>query len=252
MHRPIVIVTGANGGLGIEVVKHLWYKEWNVITTYRNNDDKLRAFAKEIDDDTTAARSSSALTNASFKVHLTDPVEINAFAEKVLKLYGTPWAVINLAGSSSNAMSWKLDPDEFTMILNENLMSTFLVNRAFTPSMRTAGQGRIINTSSIVGETGIAGASHYAAAKAGIIGLTKSLALELAPKNITVNALGLGYFDVGLINDVPRSMIDAIIEKTPLKRLGTASDLAPTIQFLLSAGSSFITGQTININGGLT
>lgn len=262
MHRQTVIVTGANGGLGLSVVKYLWLAGYNVISTFRNDRSQLDALASDIAAALPVIFNDHAGGNASlptleeimassYYVDVTNDVSVNVFAEDVLEKHGTPYGIVNLAGGSTNGMSWKLSVSEFKATIDQNLLSAFLVNRAFIPAMRGAGAGRIINTSSVVGETGVVGAAHYSAAKAGIIGLTKSLALELAPKNITVNALGLGYFDSGLINDVPRSMIDNIIERTPLKRLGTAHDLCTTIMFLLGEGA-FITGQTININGGLT
>jgi NAD(P)-dependent dehydrogenase (short-subunit alcohol dehydrogenase family) len=261
MHRQTVIVTGANGGLGLSVVKYLWLAGYNVIATYRNDRSKLDFLASDIaaalpiifNDRVSEGElmpTDEKIRANSYFVDVIDDESVKVFAENVLETHGTPYGIINLAGGSSNAMSWKMSSKEFKTIVEQNLLSTWLVTCAFVPAMRSANRGRIINASSVVGETGVIGAAHYAAAKAGVVGLTKSLALELAPKNITVNALGLGYFDSGLITSVPQPALDNIIEKTPLKRLGTAHDLCSTILFLLSEGA-FITGQTININGGL-
>jgi 3-oxoacyl-[acyl-carrier protein] reductase len=117
--------------------------------------------------------------------------------------------------------------------------------------MRAQAYGKIINFSSIVAFTGIIGSAHYSASKAGIVGLSKSLSLELANKNINVNTIALGYFDRGLINDVPENIQNEIKEKTPLKRFGTADEVSSLVNYLLSNNSNFTTGQVFHLNGGL-
>jgi NAD(P)-dependent dehydrogenase (short-subunit alcohol dehydrogenase family) len=147
-------------------------------------------------------------------------------------------------------MSWKLSLADFNAVLQANLVSTFLATRAFLPGMREQGGGRIINVSSIVGHTGVAGASHYCAAKAGIDGFTRAVALECASRKVTVNALALGYFDKGIITEVPAEILEVIKGQIPFKRLGSASELQPLVAYLLSPAAEFMTGQVLHLNGG--
>lgn len=241
--RPIVI-TGANGGLGSSLVKHLWNEGWQVIGTYRTSCERIK---REFPDDLDHTNRKVAEFH---NVHLLNESKVDEFAGLVIARYGAPWAIINLAGGSTNSMSWKMTATQFRDVLDQNLVTTFNVCKAFIPAMRDTGSGRIINASSVVGFTGVVGASHYAAAKAGIVGLTKSLALELAPK-VSVNALAMGYFNVGLIEDVSPEIQKLVIDKTPAKRLGETKELNALVSFLLKEESAFITGQALHINGGL-
>jgi NAD(P)-dependent dehydrogenase (short-subunit alcohol dehydrogenase family) len=232
-----ILLTGASGGLGTELVKFL-INDYNVVCQYRKNDGPLRQiFGEKFD-------------NHCFKAELTDETQVTELKKKV-ETFGPTWGIINLAGASSNSMSWKMSATQFKDAFSDNLLSTFLVSREFIPGMREQNAGRIINISSVIAFTGAIGASHYCAAKAGVVGLTKALALELANKNITVNALALGYFDRGLITQVPVAMQDDVRNRTPLKRFGHVHEMAGMIRYLLSDDGSFTTGQVHHINGGI-
>ena len=178
-------------------------------------------------------------------------IEVAQMGEKILSEHGSIWGVINLAGGSSNSMSWKLSKIDFMSIIEQNLLSTFLCSKQFIPSMRKNKEGRLINISSIVAFSGIAGASHYCSAKAGVIGLTKALALELAPSNVTVNAIALGYFNYGLINQVSPELQEKLKSNIPLKRFGDIIELYGALIFLLNDAGAYTTGQVLHINGGL-
>jgi NAD(P)-dependent dehydrogenase (short-subunit alcohol dehydrogenase family) len=147
-------------------------------------------------------------------------------------------------------MSWNLSLDDYKKVIDDNLTSTFLMCREFTPSMRSAGCGRIINVSSVIAHSGVAGASHYCAAKAGVEGFTKSIAIELSRKNITANAVALGYFETGIIDQVPKEAQDKIKALTPAGRFGRVEEFAGVVKYLLSDSSSFMTGEVLNVNGG--
>lgn len=253
MHRKVVIVTGANGGLGSSLVLHLLFAGYDVRTTFRSQRTELDVVLNQYRDFLKGDND----VDDSYTFKIADPVQVNldddsdvaAFARSV---DGAPWGLINLAGASTNAMSWKMTSKQFERAFRDNLLSAFNICKTFVPVMRDAGWGgRIINISSVVAQTGVIGASHYAAAKAGLLGFTKSLALELAPKKITANAIALGYFNTGLITHVSEQMQQAIIAKTPVNRLGEPHDFNTLTEFLLSESSSFITGQTLNLNGGL-
>jgi NAD(P)-dependent dehydrogenase (short-subunit alcohol dehydrogenase family) len=171
--------------------------------------------------------------------------------QDIEKKLGPVLGLVNVAGSSSNSMSWKTSLSDFKKAIDDNLTSTFLSCREFIPGMRERGAGRIINIASIVACTGAAGAAHYAAAKGGVISFTKSISLELAPKNITANAIALGFFEYGIISHLTPEMQTDVKSRIPLKRFGNAQDIGSYIHFLLSEGAAFTTGQTIHINGGL-
>ena len=169
---------------------------------------------------------------------------------EISKNLGPVAYLINVAGASTNSMSWKMSKKDFMDIFEANVLSAFLCSKAVVPQMREMQFGRIINFSSIVGSTGVVGAAHYSAAKAALIGLTKSMALELASKKITVNAVALGYFNAGLIESVPENIRTQIRGNIPMNRFGEEDDIGSAIQYLISNEASFLTGQTLHLNGG--
>lgn len=185
------------------------------------------------------------------KAELTDESDVKQLRALANERFGRIWGLVNLAGGSSNRLIWKMTKTDFEDVVANNLMSAFLCLREFAPDFREHGGGRVINVSSIAAFTGAAGASHYCAAKAGVVGFTRAAALELAPKTVTVNVLALGYFDQGIIDHVPANIQDEIRARTPLKRLGIVSEAAAAIDYLLSQHAAFVTGQVLHINGGL-
>lgn len=240
--KPILI-TGAGGGIGSALVSDLFDRGYTRIACqYRSDSPELRAVFKVRGLD---------FDKSCFKADLTDEVQVADLGDKVhVALGGKIWGVVNLAGASSNAMSWKMPLDKFRDVIDANLTTTFLTCRELIPDMREAGGGRIINTSSVVAFTGTVGAAHYCAAKAGIVGFTRAIALELASKGITANTLALGYFETGLINHLTQELQSDIKSKTPLKRFGHVSEIGGLVDFLLSDAGAFTTGQVLHMNGG--
>lgn len=240
-----ILITGAGGGLGCALVNDLLsIDEFSIVCQYRSNSLELKNVFEKHD---------ISFDSRCFYAELTDDLSVNMLKHNVNTVFSNQlYAIINLAGGSTNCMSWKMTSKEFKQIVDTNLLSAFNVCNAFTPNLRNQYYGRIINISSVVANIGTIGAVHYCAAKAGIEGLTKSLALELANKNITVNALELGYFNHGLIHQLSDELKNTIKEKTPLKRFGTNSEFTGIVKFLLSDESSFITGQVIGVNGGIS
>lgn len=239
-----LLITGASGGIGLALVEYfLSTGERNIVCQYRSNANDLKALYTKYDVDFEK--------HCHFVVDLSEEWHIEKLHKDMLEKTGPIWGVLNLAGGSSNGMSWKLSREDFTNVFKNNLLSTFLVSKEFIPELREQKGGRIINVSSVVGFTGAAGAAHYSAVKAGIVGLTKSMALELANKNITVNALGLGYFEYGLIDDLPKPLQEDVKSKTPVKRFGKGSEIGGAVKFLMSEEGAFTTGQVMHINGGI-
>ena len=242
MSTQVTLITGANGGIGQYVVRYLLSQgHRNIFCHYRSHSQGMMDALAQAGLDT---------DKHSFRADLDDESSIEDMARFIQTGFGGVCNLINVAGSSSNAMSWKMSKEEFTRVLNDTLVTTFLCCKAFVPGMRERGRGRIVNFSSIVGATGIAGAAHYAAAKAGLVGFTKSLALELAPKGITANALALGYFDTGLIQTVAPEMQAEIIKRIPAGRFGSQADIGSAVKYLISDEAQFLTGQVIHLNGG--
>lgn len=242
MKNGHILITGSNGGVGLYVTEYLLKNGFkNLICHYRNSSEKISKLLEQYD---LSPKSHLAQANLSDEESITkmgsDLVSRGIFINRIL----------NIAGSSKNGMSWKLTGSDFRQIIESNLISAFLTSKEFLPKMREQGFGRIVNFTSIVGFTGVAGASHYCAAKAGLVGLTKSMALELANKGITSNAIALGYFDTGLIEQVPANLQEEIKKKIPLGRFGSKEDIGAAAMFLLSESSGFITGQVLHLNGG--
>lgn len=243
METGPIVITGASGGLGLALTEYLFERGYrNLICQYRSSPDRLRALFERFGQDA---------SNRVLHADLTVEQDVVRLRETVEAAHGTPYALVCLAGGSSNGMSWKLSVDEFHRIVDQNLLSTFLVNREFAAGMRKAERGRIVNTSSVVAFKGVSGAAHYCAAKAAIVGWSKALALELAPKSVVVSAIALGYFEVGLIEQIPEPVRGEIAAGIPARRFGSAKDLGGLIEFLLGEGGAYSGGQVYHLNGGL-
>lgn len=241
MDQGITLVTGANGGIAQHIIRHLFqHGDRSIVCHYRGARDRVDATLQEFD----------IPQSHAYAADLCDEASVTAMQNAIHEEHGPVTRLVNVAGSSSNAMSWKLDAAEFSRVINDSMLSTFLCCKAFVPAMREQRFGRIVNFSSIVGATGIAGAAHYAAAKAGIVGFTKSIAQELAGRGITANVLALGYFDTGLIHSVPDPMQSEIKSRIPVGRFGTQADVGSAVEYLLGEQSAFMTGQVIHLNGG--
>jgi len=237
-----VVVTGSNGGLGSALVAGLLERGVrNIACHYRSNSSSISKVLLDHECDPAAHM---------FHAELTSEDDVRSMRERVVERFGAVWGVVNLAGASSNAVSWKMSLADFNRILNSNLGSTFLTTREFLPAMRERGMGRIVNVSSILAHMGVAGASHYCAAKAAIESFTRAVAQEVAPKGVTANCIALGYFDKGIISEVPANLLEEIKAKIPQRRLGKAEEIAPLVSYLLSPDSQYMTGQVLHLNGG--
>jgi NAD(P)-dependent dehydrogenase (short-subunit alcohol dehydrogenase family) len=182
------------------------------------------------------------------KVDVEDIEEVKKWIEKICS-NDDQLVLINCAGSNYNALAHKADLGKWKKVIDVNLVGTFNVISAVLPFMREKGYGRIINFASIVPQKGVPGTSAYAASKAGLWGLTKSIAAENAKKGITVNTLNLGYFDIGMITEVPDEILQGIIKNIPVQKLGNPENIYNAVNFLIN--SDYLTGTSIDINGGL-
>src|SRR5512147_1036529 len=164
---------------------------------------------------------------------------------------GTPEIIVNNAGITRDNLLMRMKPDEWNDVVSTNLSSVYRVCKASLRGMMKARYGRIINISSVVGLIGNPGQTNYAAAKAGMIGFTKSLAREIASRNITVNAVAPGFIETDMTRALDERQVEALKSQIPLARLGTAADVAAAVAFLASDAAAYITGETLNVNGGL-
>ena len=234
-NERVILLTGASGGLGTSIAQHLFSQGFSLALHYHEHEPQLQEGERVV----------------WFKADLLDLAQIDAMFEKIASDFGRLDVVINNAGISTNGMSWKLDFEDWQRAIAVNLSAPFYITQKAIPWMRKQSYGRVINVSSVVGQMGFIGTSAYAASKSGLFGLTKTLAKELAGFQISVNTLALGYFNEGMIREVPEELQNEIIQQIPLKRLGNVSAISNALDFMLDADSTYFTGQIMNINGGL-
>jgi len=225
----MILITGASKGIGYFLMQKFMDEGEDVIGIYNNTIPKEHE-------------------TLMYKVDIANPEEVKNFAaannDKLNQLI-----LINCAGSNYNAFAHKADPAKWAQLITVNLVGTFHMINALLPKMREQNFGRIINFASIVAQSGIPGTSAYAASKAGLWGMTKAIAVENASKGITINNLNLGYFDIGMIQDVPAEMQEIIKSKIPGKKFGNPDDIFKVVKYLSAA--SYITGTSVDVNGGL-
>ena len=179
-----------------------------------------------------------------------DIVQVDKMFQKLITEYGRIDILINNAAIYEDSTVWNMSPEIWEKVIRNDLTSVFNCTKFATKYMREQRNGRIINISSVVGLTGVFGTANYAAAKAGIFGLTKTVAKEVATRNITVNALTFGYFEAGMLVRLPEDVQEFILKQIPMRRWGKPNEAVQTAMFLASEGAGYITGQIINVNGG--
>jgi 3-oxoacyl-[acyl-carrier protein] reductase len=182
---------------------------------------------------------------------VTDAAQVAEVVKRVTDDFGAPSVLVNNAGINRDNLLMRMKDEEWDSILDTNLSSVYRVSKACLRGMSKARRGRIINIGSVVGSMGNAGQANYAAAKAGIIGFTKSLARELGGRNITVNAVAPGFIETDMTAAMTEEQRSALIGNVPLERLGKPEDIAAAVAFLASSAADYITGETLHVNGGM-
>jgi len=244
LEGKVAIVTGASRGIGSAIAEDLAIHGANVVVNYNSSEDA----ALEVVDRITSAGG----TASAYQADVSDFVAAQGLAKNTIDTYGHIDILVNNAGTTRDTLLLLMKEDDWDVVLNTNLKSIFNCCKAVArPMIRRKQGGRIINISSVVGLVGQAGQVNYAASKAGIVGLTKSLAKELGSRQITVNAIAPGFFPTALTEVLTDDMVQVAIERTPLGRLGALEDVAYLTSFLASDKASFITGEIIKIDGGL-
>jgi len=238
----IALVTGASQGIGRACALSLAQAGASVALAARNT-GKLEAVAAEI----TAAGGHAK----PFALDVASEESIKACAKAVLADLGAVHILVNNAGITKDGLALRMKLADFDDVLRTNLTGAFLLTQAVISSMMKARWGRVINITSVVGETGAAGQANYAASKAGMIGLTKSLAREFASRAITVNAVAPGFIQTAMTGELTDAQKSAILTQIPLARYGEDADIAAAVTFLASDAAAYITGHTLDVNGGM-
>ena len=239
----VALVTGASRGIGKEIALTLASNGATVIINYNGSKDKATEVLEEIE----ASKGKAII----YQADVSNFNEVKQMMKDVKKQFASIHILVNNAGITRDNLILRMSEAEFDDVIDTNLKGVFNCLRNISPIMLKQKYGRIINISSIVGIHGNPGQVNYSAAKAGVIGMTKSLAKELGSRGITVNAVAPGYIDTDMTKILKEEMKDQIRQQIPLKKLGRPQDVAQTVTFLASDNSAYITGQTIQVDGGL-
>jgi 3-oxoacyl-[acyl-carrier protein] reductase len=238
----IALVTGASQGIGRACALSLAAAGATVALAARNV-EKLEAVAAEI--------AAAGGTARAYALDVSSEDSIKSTAKQILADLGAVHILVNNAGITKDSLALRMKLADFEDVLRTNLTGAFLLTQAVISSMMKARWGRVINITSVVGETGAAGQANYAASKAGMIGLTKSFAREFASRSITVNAVAPGFIQTAMTDELSDAQKAAILTQIPLARYGADEDIAAAVAFLASDAAGYITGHTLDVNGGM-
>jgi len=242
MSKRTALVTGASRGIGRACVESLALAGYRVVLAARST-EKLEETALGIRE-----RGEEAFV---IQVDLASQESIAAGFSKASKEFGRIDILVNNAGITKDGLAVRMKPADWEIVLQTNLTGSFYAVQQVLPGMMRERWGRIVNISSVVGEMGNPGQANYVASKAGLIGLTKSLAREVGSRNITVNAVAPGFVGTDMTHGLSDELKQKMIDETPLKRMGTPEDIAAAVKFLVSDEASFVTGHVLDVNGGI-
>lgn len=241
--QRVALVTGASRGIGAAIAQALGQQGRHVVLTARNA-DKLREVAEAI----TAAGGAASVMPCD----VSDHARLAELIDQVFEQHKRLDIVVNNAGITRDNLVLRMSDQEFDEVIATNLRAVFVACRAALRPMMRGKWGRLVNIASVAGLVGNAGQANYAAAKAGLIGMTKSIAKEMASKGITANVVAPGFIQTDMTDVLPQAVKDLAMAATPMKRFGTPRDIAAAVAYLCSEDAGFITGQTITVDGGMT
>ncbi len=240
--NKIAIVTGASRGIGKAIAEHFGSKGIMVIGTATSNNGA---------DSITSNFNDRGYSGKGFMLDIGSDKSVENFKEEVSSEFGAVSILVNNAGITRDSLFLRMKSEDWDSVINTNLSSIYRLTSAFLRPMIKNKGGRIINISSVVGLSGNAGQTNYAAAKAGMIGFTKSLAKEVGSRGITVNCIAPGFIATDMTNELPELQREKLLSAIPLGRLGSTAEIASAAAFLASDGAGYITGETIHVNGGM-
>ena len=239
LEKKNIIVTGASGGIGNSIIRKLSEAGANILAS-GTRIEKLEDLKKNF----------KSIKILKFDISQTDKIE--EFIENATnELGGSLDGIVNNAGITQDNLAIRMSLDEWQKVININLTSTFLMSKFAIKKMLKNKSGKIVNITSVVGHTGNLGQANYTASKAGIVAMSKSLAIEYAKKNININCISPGFIKTAMTDKIDEKFKEAIISKIPSARLGEPDDIANAVLFLISQQSSYINGETIHVNGGM-
>ena len=242
LNEKLVLITGASRGIGRAIALTLGKAGANVIGT-ATTDDGARNITKIF--------AENNILGKGMKLNVTDNEQISELLKSITTDYGSVDILVNNAGITRDNLLVRMKEDEWDDIINTNLSSVYKMSKGVLRGMIKKRSGRIISITSVVGAMGNAGQSNYAAAKAGIMGFTKSLAREVGVRGITVNAIAPGFIKTDMTDTLPDDQKEALVSQIPLARLGTVDEIAQSVLFLAGDSGSYITAQTLHVNGGM-
>lgn len=239
----VALITGATRGIGRQIAITLAKEGYDIALNYRKENEELEEVKKEIEE--------NKVVCLAVKGDVSNFEECEELAKQVIERFGKIDVLVNNAGITKDMLLMRMKKEDFEQVIDVNLVGTFNMTKNVIQSMMKARSGRIINISSVVGVSGNAGQTNYAASKAGIIGFTKSLAKEVASRGILVNAVAPGFIETSMTEVLKDEVKEEIAKGIPLKRMGTPQDVANVVKFLTSEDSSYMTGQVLHVDGGM-
>ncbi|NLC84713.1 MAG: 3-oxoacyl-[acyl-carrier-protein] reductase [Ruminococcaceae bacterium] len=240
----IALVTGGSRGIGAAIAKQLAEAGHDVVLTYRGGVDAAEATAKLCRD--------CGVQALALQADIASEAASEALVSRIRSELGPISILVNNAGVNRDGLMLRMKTEQFSEVIETNLTGAFILSRLVVPDMMKARHGRIINITSVAGIYGNAGQANYSAAKAGLIGLTKSMSRELGSRNITVNAVAPGFIDTDMTAALPEKLRTGALERISLGRFGEPADVAGLVAFLASDAAAYITGQVVEVSGGLS
>ena len=239
----VCIITGSSRGIGKGIATAFAKEGANIVINFRSQEDAAKETAEEIVEKYDAEVE-------IVKADVSKEEEVVEIVERTRKRFGTVDILVNNAGVHKDSVVWKMDKNVWEEVISTNLTGIFLCTKHVVPIMREKSWGRIVNISSVAGQIGLFGAGNYSASKSGLFGFTKTVAREVANRNITVNCVAFGYIEAGMNLRLPEEIRQKVLQEIPMRRFGKVEEASGPIVFLCTDEAAYITGQIIHINGG--